>query len=115
MEKDKLYKSVINRLSTVVNRSIGQTKFLLELCEYDFENYCMIEEKIKRCLISYCPGDWHEITKILDMKDKTVEGEHCHLDLEPYYCIGNYVPSLDGTIIDYTEDGDYVIKPYYQI
>lgn len=53
-------------LSNKYNRRLGQVMFLYELCDYNFEKLCSLEEKIKNNHIHYCPGDKEEIEKIIN-------------------------------------------------
>ena len=57
----------LNRFITTINRSKGQTLFLLKLLNNDIFKLMELEEKIKNNHISYCPGDREECDKILSM------------------------------------------------
>lgn len=64
---------VLNELTNVTFRSLGQTKFLLDLLDNDFKKLIELEEKIKNLFIHYCPGDRKECDKILQTKvDKKI-------------------------------------------
>lgn len=66
------YKLDDERLDWLVlrtNRSKGQTQFLFNLLEGDFEKLKLLEMKIKNCLLYYCPGNMEEVEKIFLMKD----------------------------------------------
>lgn len=58
---------ILNEFTNITNRSINQTKFLLELLDGDFMKLIELEEKIKNNFISYCPGDKESVQRILDM------------------------------------------------
>ncbi len=68
-ENFKIEKGLVNRLTNITNRSISQTQFLFELCDYNFVKLVQLEQKIKNNNISYCPGDKKEINTILKMGD----------------------------------------------
>ena len=59
---------ILESISTVVNRTLGQTKFLFVLCEMDIYKYMILEEKIKNNFISYCPVDKKTIDEIISIK-----------------------------------------------
>ena len=60
--------NLVDLLSTIFNRSIGQTKELVILCDNDYDKLYNLELNIKRQSIFYCPGDRQEINKILNLK-----------------------------------------------
>lgn len=69
---NKQRKDFIDGISSVVNRSIHQTEFLLNLCDNDAFIYMTLEMKIKNNFVIYCPGDKEEVEKILSIEtDKT--------------------------------------------
>lgn len=55
-----------------VNRSLNQTKFLLELINNDYNKLIDLENKIKNNFISYCPGTIDRINEILSIKEDKV-------------------------------------------
>jgi hypothetical protein len=67
---DQYHEVLIDYITNITNRSINQTKFLLELCNYDYSRLCLLEEQIANNFIHYCPSDKIEIDKILNMKSK---------------------------------------------
>jgi len=64
-------RDLLGRLTDVTKRSLGQTLFLFDLCDLDFEKLLLLEEKIKNSLYLSCPGDKEEVEKVLKMEDKT--------------------------------------------
>jgi len=64
-------KRLLNKISTIFNRSVQQTNFLFELLNKDYGKLITLELKIKNNFISYCPGDLEEVDKIMSLKDKT--------------------------------------------
>ena len=52
-------------------RSKGQTNYLFDLCDGDFQKLVKLEEKIKNNFIGYCPSSKEEIEKILNMVDES--------------------------------------------
>jgi len=63
MEQDQL-----EELIKKTNRSRGQTLFLFQLVDGDFEKLKDLESKIKNSLYICCPGDKDEVDKILSTK-----------------------------------------------
>ena len=61
-------KRLIDKISTVFNRSIQQTNFLFELLGNDFEKLINLELKIKNNFIHYCPGDLEEVDIIMNQE-----------------------------------------------
>jgi hypothetical protein len=62
---------LLDRFTDVTNRSKGQTNFLFDLCDGDFQKLVLLEEKIKNNFLSYCPDDKEEVEKILAMEDES--------------------------------------------
>jgi hypothetical protein len=62
-------KEVLDKLSDVTNRSLGQTTFLFELLNRDLKKLVLLEQKLKNNHLSYCPGDGEECEKVLSMGD----------------------------------------------
>jgi hypothetical protein len=58
----------LNWLSDRTNRSKGQTQFLFQLVDGDFEKLKELEMKIKNTHSFYCPGDTSEVEKLLNEK-----------------------------------------------
>jgi hypothetical protein len=67
----KYEKMLLDYVSDMTNRSLGQTLFLFELCEYDFNKLCQLEEKLKNTFASYCPGDKKSVEDTLKLDDRT--------------------------------------------
>ena len=57
--------------TNVTNRSVNQTKFLLELLDGDVNKLVYLEFKLKNNHLSYCPGDKEEVERVLNMSDGT--------------------------------------------
>ncbi len=64
----KLDKERLDWLTDKTNRSNGQTQFLYNLLEGDFEKLVQLEMQLRNCLCGYCPGDMEEVEKVLKMK-----------------------------------------------
>ena len=62
---------LLDKFTDVTNRSKGQTNFLFDLCDGDFQKLVKLEEKIKNNFLSYCPEDKEEVEKILTMDDES--------------------------------------------
>jgi len=64
----KLDDKRLKYLTDRTNRGNGQTQFLYDLLNGDFENLKALENKIRNCFLFYCPGNKEEIMKIMVMK-----------------------------------------------
>ena len=62
---------LLDKFTNVTNRSKGQTNFLYDLCDGDFQKLVRLEEKIRNNFLSYCPDDKEEVEKILAMDDES--------------------------------------------
>ena len=62
---------LLDKFTDVTNRSKGQTNFLFDLCDGDFQKLVRLEEKIRNNFLSYCPDDKEEVEKILAMDDES--------------------------------------------
>ena len=62
---------LLDNFTNVTNRSKGQTNFLYDLCDGDFQKLVRLEEKIRNNFLSYCPDDKEEVEKILAMDDES--------------------------------------------
>ena len=60
-------KETLEKFTDDTNRSVNQTKFLLELLDNDFSKLVELEEKLKNNHVSGCPGDKEECDKVLNM------------------------------------------------
>lgn len=65
--KYELDKQRLDELTSVTNRSDGQTQFLFQLVDGDFRKLMLLESKIKTNHVGYCPGDKEEVEKILNL------------------------------------------------
>lgn len=86
-------------LSEETNRSLGQTNFLYNLVAGDWEALLALERQIKRCFVSYCPGDEVEVIKVMAMTpqrewDFTAMEEYC-LERRKYVELGFRVRELE--------------------
>lgn len=72
-ELTKYEESLVDYVSDLTNRGVGQTKELFELCDYDFNKLCRLESKIKNTFTHFCPGDKKSVDKLLSLEDKTNE------------------------------------------
>lgn len=63
----------IDILTSIVNRSLGQTKFLLDLLDNDYEKLITLERKLKNNFYSSCPGTKEEIDEILSIEKDRIE------------------------------------------
>lgn len=62
---------LLDHFTDVTNRSKGQTNFLYDLCDGDFQKLVRLEEKIRNNFLSYCPDDKEEVEKILAMDNES--------------------------------------------
>lgn len=67
-DKYELDETRLNFLISKFNRSKNQTNFLYNLVDGDFDKLLVLELKIKRNFIHYCPGDVDSVNDILKMK-----------------------------------------------
>ena len=56
---------MLEAISRVINRTLGQTKFLFVLCDMNIYKYMKLEEKIKNNHISHCPVDEESVDEII--------------------------------------------------
>jgi hypothetical protein len=77
--KYEMEKGLLERFTDATNRSKGQTSFLYDLLEGNFEKLVELEEKLKNNHCSYCPADRGEVEKVLAMKNNK-----CLLNLEQF-------------------------------
>jgi hypothetical protein len=66
-------KSLFDYVSDLTNRSMGQTASLYELCNFDFNLLCRVEEKLKNTFNNYCPSTKEEVDYLLSLEDKTTD------------------------------------------
>ena len=72
MEKKlKIEKGLLDRLTSLTNRSKAQTQELFELCDFNFEKLLTVERKIKNNFVFWCPGDKEAVDYVLGLKDET--------------------------------------------
>jgi hypothetical protein len=69
--KYTLDKERLNWLSDRTNRSNGQTQFLFQLVDGDFEKLKELEVQIKNCFLFYCPGDKECVEEVMKMTPKS--------------------------------------------
>lgn len=82
--KFNIEQSLLNRLSSSVNRHPSQVLFLIQLVDGNIQKYKFLELQIKRFFINYCPGDKKEVDKILNLrKDKRFS--RTFSNLSPFY------------------------------
>ena len=70
-ELSKYEKFLLEHVSDLTNRSLHQTTYLYQMCDYDFDKLMLLEEKIKNTFTNYCPGDKEEMENVLQFDDKT--------------------------------------------
>lgn len=75
--KYKLEEDELKWLVSQTNRSVAQTQFLYNLVDGDFEKLKQLEEKLKNCFVSYCPGDKETLQKVLNMVSKSDRFKLC--------------------------------------
>lgn len=63
----KLEDGLLNRLTDLTNRSKGQTQFLFELCDFDFEKLLELERKLHNNFVFWVPGDKESRDIVLKM------------------------------------------------
>lgn len=63
-------KELLEQFTSFTNRKLYQELFLFDLLDGDFNKLVLLEEKIHRCFIHYCPGDLEECEKVLNMDFK---------------------------------------------
>jgi hypothetical protein len=66
-----LDKERLGWLTNKTNRSNGQTQFLFQLVEGDFEKLKKLEVQLKNCFCYYCPGDKQEVENVLNREVKS--------------------------------------------
>ena len=69
--KHELDKERLNWLTDRTNRSNGQTQFLFQLVDGDFEKLKQLEMKIKNCFYSACPADKETVDEVMNMQPKS--------------------------------------------
>ena len=69
--KYELDKERLNWLTDRTNRSNGQTQFLFQLVDGEFEKLKQVELQIKNCFYSACPADKEELNKLMSMQPKS--------------------------------------------
>jgi hypothetical protein len=71
MKNFKLEKGLLERLTKITNRSNGQTQFLFELCDCDFEKLLDLERKLKNNFVGWVPGDKESLNTVLNMGESS--------------------------------------------
>lgn len=69
--KYELDKERLNWLTDRTNRSNGQTQFLFQLVDGDFEKLKQLEMQLKNCFCFYCPADKDEVEKVMNLVPKS--------------------------------------------
>lgn len=69
MKNLKLESGLLDRLTKITNRSKGQTQFLFELCDCDFDKLLELERKLKNNFVFWVPGDKESLDLVLRMGD----------------------------------------------
>jgi len=77
-------KRLIDKISTIFNRSVQQTNFLFELMDNDFQKLIDLELKIKNNFIHYCPSNLNEVDSIMKIDNKS---DWFKIDLFPEHTI----------------------------
>ena len=67
----ELNKERLNCLTDKTGRSNGQTQFLFQLVDGDFEKLKEVEVQIKNCFYFACPSDKDELNKLMSMRPKS--------------------------------------------
>jgi len=93
----KIEKGLVDRLTDLTNRSRGQTQFLFELCDFDFDKLLLLETKIKNNHVFYCPGDKETVDEILKLGDGKKRFKLTWLMCKPM-CRFKEIPELTGLI-----------------
>lgn len=105
-------------LTNITNRTLNQTKFLLNLLDNNYEKLFTLERKLKNNFIFYCPSTKKEIKKILKIqKDKIDSYDWKTLDLvkslSKYDNVVRHILSgRFGTIIREMEGNDNLSDQY---
>ncbi len=55
-------------MSTVMNRSKGQTRLLYELCDKSFHKWLKLEKHLYENFVFFCPGDKETVDVLLNTK-----------------------------------------------
>ena len=68
--KYNLDKEKLDWLTSRTNRSNGQTQFLFQLVDGDFEKLKLLEMQLKNCFVGYCPGGKKDVERIMNLEPK---------------------------------------------
>jgi hypothetical protein len=68
--KYKIDDEKLKWITSKTNRSNGQTNFLFQLVDGDFEKLKKLEEQIKNCFYFVCPTNKETVDEIFKMKPK---------------------------------------------
>ena len=68
--KHKIDKERLNWLTERTNRSNGQTQFLFQLVDGDFEKLKELEVKMRNCFYFGCPADKETVDEVMNMQPK---------------------------------------------
>lgn len=69
--KYKLDDDKLKWITTKTNRGAGQTQFLFNLVDGNFDKLKRLEEKIKNTFYFACPGDLEMVENLLKKEDKS--------------------------------------------
>ena len=69
--KYELDKERLDWLTDRTNRSKGQTQFLFQLVDCDFEKLKQLEMQLKNCFCFYCPDNKEAVEEVMRMQPRT--------------------------------------------
>ena len=95
MKKEK--EDTLDHLTLITNRSKGQTVFLFNLVDRNFEKLILIEKKLKNTFTFWVPDDKKTVEKVLLLTDKIQLLNFNFLDCNPV-CRHKKYPDLRGII-----------------
>jgi len=93
-------KRLIDKISTIFNRSVQQTNFLFELLGNDFQKLIDLELKIKNNFIYYCPDDLNEVDFIMKLTDKS---DYFEVELFPEHTIKISVEKNNKNVLNFKQ------------
>lgn len=67
----ELDKERLDWLCAQTNRNKGQTQFLFQLVEGDFEKLKALEVQLKNSFVSFCPENTEEVKYVMALKTKS--------------------------------------------
>jgi len=72
-EVTKNERFLLEHVSDFTNRSMNQTLFLFELCDFDFNILMALENKFKNTFTFYCPSTKDEVEEVFNKKSSLDE------------------------------------------